>query len=288
MKKYKKTYVEITNVCNLDCEFCPKTKRPAGFMSKELFEKILVQMQGRTKFLYFHVKGEPFLHPQLELFLDLSHKYGFRVNITTNGTLIDKNMDYLIEKTALRQLNFSLHSFGANENKYSMDSYLDKVFSFIQRALTVRPLQFCLRLWNLSEVVDKEANDYVLRRMEKEFNLSYTIEDKLTPCNGIKLVENVFLNQAERFQWPSLSGDFVATRGFCYGLREQVGFLVDGTVVPCCLDGEGVVNLGNIETEDFESILNGNRAKKFHEGFDGKVIVEELCQRCSFRTRFKK
>ena len=286
-KKFKKTYVEITNICNLECEFCPKTQRSPSFMERELFEKVLIQMQGRTKFLYLHVKGEPLLHPELGLFLDLCQKYGFRINITTNGTLIDRDMDFLIEKMALRQLNISLHSFGANDNQYSMDTYLEKIFRFIQRALKVRPLQFCLRLWNLTQVLDDKANDYVLRCLEKEFNLRYILEDKLTPCNGIKLAENIFLNQAERFDWPSLESDFVSRKGFCYGLREQVAFLVDGSLVPCCLDGEGVVNFGNIKTQDFEDIMKDKRASAFNEGFSKKEIVEDFCQRCSFRTRFK-
>jgi radical SAM protein with 4Fe4S-binding SPASM domain len=288
MKRYKKTYIEITNVCNLNCEFCPKTRRKPEFMSEELFEKILLQMRGRTKFLYFHIKGEPFLHPNLSRFLDLSEEYGFRVNITTNGTLIGKNMDFLIAKTSLRQLNFSLHSFNANENEYSMESYLNEIFEFIKRAHQIRPLQICLRLWNLTQTHISDINDFVLRRTQEEFNLTEPIIEKLTPVNGIKLVENVFLNQSERFEWPDLSHEIVGENGFCYGMREQVGFLVDGTVVPCCLDGEGIINFGNIVNTDFEDILMSKRVVEFYKGFSNMSAVEELCQKCSFKARFNR
>lgn len=286
MKKFKKIYVEITNVCNLACDFCPKTQRNPEFMNIELFERILKQMQGRTKFLYFHLKGEPFLHPELNLFLDLSEKYGYTVNLTTNGTLLDESMVPLINKRALRQINISLHSFNGNENKYSMDIYLDRIFKFINKALSVRNIQFCLRLWNLSDIKDKETNEYCLRKIEAAFNLSYKLEDKITRCNGINLVDNVFLNQSRRFEWTRPDGKFVSKYGFCNGLRGLVGFLVDGTVVPCCIDGEGILNLGNIRTRNFDDILNDKRAKDFYDGFSQKQIVEDFCQKCSFRKRF--
>ena len=202
MKKYKRTYIEITNVCNLSCDFCPKTKRPAEFMSREMFEDILCKINGKTKFLYFHVMGEPLLHPELGGFLDLCHQYGYRVNITTNGTLIDEANDTILFKPALRQVNFSLHSFEANINEYSMVSYLDKIFAFIKRSREEDELQICLRLWNVSEDSKNENNRFVLQRIEREFGLDFTIEEKLTPCNGIKLAENVFLNQSAVFDWP--------------------------------------------------------------------------------------
>jgi radical SAM protein with 4Fe4S-binding SPASM domain len=286
MKKYKKIYIEITNICNLNCDFCPKTQRPQSFMSQELFERILIQIKGRAKFVYFHVMGEPLLHPDFPLFLDLCEKHGFRVNITTNGTLIDKVTGDIFSKPALRQLNFSLHSFDANESLYSMDTYLDNIFAFIHKSLIASKLQICLRLWNLSQVGNNSDNKHILSRLQKEFNIDFTIEDKLTPCNGINLVENVFLNQASKFDWPNISNEIVGNRGFCHGLRDQIAFLVDGTVVPCCLDGEGVISLGNIKDNDLENIIQSKRAKEMYDGFSEKVVVEELCKKCNFRVRF--
>lgn len=286
MKKFKKTYIEITNICNLSCDFCPKTNRPAQFMSRELFEKILCEINGRSEYLYFHVMGEPLLHPEISLFLDLCHKHGYRVNITTNGTLTDKAADSIISKPALRQVNFSLHSFEANMNEYPVDNYLDKIFKFIYRSGKERELLICLRLWNISEDGKNKKNRYILQRIEQEYRLSFTIEEKLTPCSGIKLAENVFLNQAATFDWPDIRQADMDGKGFCYGLRGQVAILVDGTVVPCCLDGEGIIKLGNIKEQDFNSIIHSKRAREFYEGFSRREAVEALCRKCGYRARF--
>lgn len=286
MKKYKKTYIEITNACNLSCDFCPKIKRPVQFMSRELFENILCKIKGSSEFIYFHVMGEPLLHPEIGGFLDLCHLYGFKVNITTNGTLIEDAGEAIIFKPALRQVNFSLHCFDANTIDYSMSSYLENIFRFIKRSRDKRKLLISLRLWNISGKDRNEKNRFVLQQIEREFGLDYEIEEKLSFCKGIKVAENIFLNQAEVFEWPDNELEDIDCRGFCYGLRDQYAILVDGTVVPCCLDKEGVINLGNIKEESLENILYGERARALYKGFSERAAVEPLCRKCGYRKRF--
>lgn len=287
MRKFKKIYIEITNICNLSCAFCPKTKRKAEFMTQELFEKILYEIKDQSKFLYFHVLGEPLLHPAIGDYLDLCHKALYKVNITTNGTLIGKVNDLLLSKPALRQVNFSLHSFSANEHGFSVDKYLEDIFKFIQDSRKTTNIKICLRLWNLAENTTSESNLYILEQIEKEFDLGYKLEERLSPCNGLKLAENIFLNQSLSFNWPDieLSADEYQ-RGFCYGLRDQVAILVDGTVVPCCLDGEGIINLGNINKNSFSEIIESSRARKIYDAFSNRKIHEQLCQTCDYRKRF--
>lgn len=285
-RKFKKIYIEITNICNLSCEFCPKTARKAQFMDKSMFEAILTKIKGYSEHLYFHVMGEPLLHPEIGHFLELCGIHGFRVNVTTNGTLVEKASDSIISKPALRQVNFSLHSFEANARDYTLDSYLDGIFKFINRACKERQLLISLRLWNLSDGGKNRENKYILERIRKAFGLDYELEDKLASGRGIKLAENIFLNQAPRFDWPDINREHISDGGFCYGLRDQVAILVDGTVVPCCLDGEGRISLGNILERDFDDILNSKRARDIYEGFSGRKAVEELCRKCGYRMRF--
>lgn len=295
MKKFKKTYIEITNVCNLSCDFCPKTRRAAEFMKLSTFENILKQIKGHSEHIYFHVLGEPLLHPELEEFLKLSNKYGYIVNITTNGTLINKAKNVLINSQALRQINISLHSFDANPVNNPMENYLNSIIAFTKEAREKTDMIVALRLWNLEESLvnardniepQKEKNRHILEKLEEAFNLEYKIEEKLLPERGIKLAPKVFLNQASRFNWPNTLNEDISDKGFCYGLRDQIAILVDGTVVPCCLDGEGVINLGNINEAHFSEIIEGNRAKTIYEGFSKREVVEELCRKCDYRKRF--
>ncbi|HAR63658.1 MAG: radical SAM protein [Candidatus Margulisiibacteriota bacterium] len=288
MKKFKKIYIEITNVCNLSCDFCPKTNRKPKFMDRDLFERILYQIKGRPTHLYFHVMGEPLLHPELSTFLNLAHKYGYPVNLNTNGILIDSIAESIVFEPALRQVNFSLHSFEANNNQYSIDPYLSKIFEFITLARKDNKISICLKLWNLSDAGKNENNRHILNRLQYEFGIDYVIEDKLTPFRSLPLAENVFLSQSFQFDWPDINLEDISDKGFCYGLRDQVGFLVDGTVVPCCLDGEGTIKLGNILEQEFDEIIAGQRAQKLYEGFSKRQAVEPLCQKCGFRTRFNR
>jgi MoaA/NifB/PqqE/SkfB family radical SAM enzyme len=290
MKKFKKVYIEITNVCNLACSFCPKTQRAPEFMKLESFSRILDQVKEYTDYIYFHVKGEPLIHPEIDKFLDLTFEKGLKVTLTTNGTLLSKVKHKILGKPALRQVNISLHSFDANEKATNMDDYLNSIINFAKEAVEVSSTIVALRLWNLSESnitnLERQRNRHILEIIEKAFNLEYRIEEKITEKRGIKLSERTFLNQDYEFKWPDLKEEEDEGRGFCYGLRNQIAILVDGTVVPCCLDGEGVINLGNINRISFFEIIDGERSRNMVEGFSGRKCVEELCRKCGYRRRF--
>ncbi|MFC3770827.1 radical SAM/SPASM domain-containing protein [Paenibacillus sp. GCM10012303] len=289
LKTFKKVYIEITSVCNLACSFCPQTERKANFIKPETFNRILDQIRPHTKHIYLHVKGEPLLHPKLDELLDASHAKGFKVNITSNGTLLHKAAPKLLGKPALRQMNFSLHSFDGHEGSENREKYLGTVFSFVREAVQ-HGVIISFRLWNLTQDNEinrqRNRNRETLEMLEKEFNLDYRIEEKVIPGGGIKIAPNVYLNQEYEFEWPSLSAPEDDGKGFCHALRSQAAILVDGTVVPCCLDGEGVINLGNVNETPFSDIVESERANNLFYGFSRREAVEELCRKCGYRKRF--
>ncbi len=291
MRRFKKIYIEITNVCNLCCDFCPQTRRSPEFMSTDMFSRILDQIKAHTEHIYLHVKGEPLLHPELDKFLDISYEKGFKVNLTTNGTLINKVKDMLLSKPALRQINFSLHSFDGNEGRQNKDDYMNNILSLTKEALLKTEMIITLRFWNYEEDnltnLEKKINDRMLVTIEEEFNLKDRIAEKVLPERGIKIADRVYLNQARQFQWPDLNEKEDDGKGFCYGLRNQIAILVDGTVIPCCLDGEGVIALGNINTSHFSEIIKSKRAYSILNGFSRREVVEELCKKCGYRKRFE-
>lgn len=287
MKRFKRIYVEITNVCNLSCFFCPATEREATFMDPEDFKTLAEKISPYTDYIYLHVKGEPLLHPDLGTILDISHRQGLKVNITTNGTLIKKTENVLLEKPAIRQINFSLHCVNGNKKEKIHPEYLDDILSFIEKAKEKTDIIFSLRLWNLEKgKMFQSKNDELLQRIELAFSLPYRIKDMKIPGRGIKIEENIYLNQDVEFQWPDLKNEEIGGEGFCYGLRTQLGILADGTVIPCCLDGEGVISLGNVFQENLSEILNKPKTLNIIEGFSNRYAEEELCKKCGYRTRF--
>lgn len=298
MKKFKKIYIEITNTCNLACEFCPKTQRKKAFLTTEEFEHIIKEIKPYTDYVYFHVKGEPLLHPQLGVFLEICKEYGIKVNITTNGTLLMKALTELKEKEALRQVNISLHSFGGREE--DKEKYLRDILLASKELLNTTKANISYRFWNLSKeeegVTNQEKDirentiqddtDKYLRILEKEYGIEGSLNSVVAPGRGIKLTDRVYISRDYQFTWPSLTEEEDEGKGFCYGLRSHVGILADGTVIPCCLDGEGVIHLGNIYEEPFDGIINSPRANAVYEGFSNRKAVEELCRRCGYRKKF--
>lgn len=293
MKKFKKIYVEITNVCNLNCKFCPKTVRKAEFMELESFNKILSEIKPFSDYIYLHVKGEPLLHPKLDGILDSCYSNNFRVHLTTNGILLNKSKNTILSKQALRQINISLHDYLHNQDeKYherDIKEYISDILGFTKEALE-KNLYISLRLWNLNKESDTGAqnqkNRLALELIEKEFGLPYHIEDKYIPDKGINITGKLYVNYDYEFAWPNINDSHENPGGFCLGLREHIAILVDGTVVPCCLDGDGVIRLGNIFEEKLSDILSGKRAVDIYNGFTNQKAIEPLCRKCSYKERF--
>lgn len=289
MKKYKKVYVEITNICNLSCKFCPETNRQKTFMNKDRFLHVIKEIKPFTDYIYFHLMGEPLLHPELDTFLKICDEHSLKVNVTTNGTLLRSVSDILLNAPALRKVGVSLHSFEANEGSMELQDYLDDTVDFVKESISKGVI--CeLRLWNIdSEGIhgDNNLNKIILQNLEKAFCIDFKLSTALKDKKNIKLQNNLFIHLAEIFEWPDIDKDVVDESVFCYGLRDQFGILVDGTVVPCCLDNEGAIALGNIFEQPLKDILCSDRAKKMYDGFSGRKAVEELCKKCGYATRYK-
>ena len=288
-KRFKKVYIEITNICNLDCNFCPKTSRKKAMMSVEQFKNIIQQVKFYTDYVYLHIMGEPLLHPNLISFLEICNQNKLKVNLTTNGTLIQKNREVLLNSPSLRQINISLHSYEANISGGGLREYVGDILDFINEVRNNSNIICSMRLWNMDAKDLKGANELnfeIINMIEKKLCLTDSLLEQLFQKRQIKLSDQVYLNMAEKFQWPDINRMDTAHEVFCYGLRNQFGILVDGTVVPCCLDSEGTIALGNIYDQPLEEILTSERATCLYEGFSKRVAVEELCKRCGYAKRF--
>ena len=275
----KKSYLEISNLCNLHCSFCPGTRREGRMLSEEEFRLLAGKLRGHTEYLYFHLMGEPLLHPRLRELLQIAQDLGFRVMITTNGTLLRERGELLLASDAVHKVNLSLQSFEANEAGDLRD-YVLRCADFAKLA-AARGILCEFRLWNQGGL--ETRNREILSLLEERFPKPWS-ESR----NGKKLAERVWLDPGERFDWPDLELDELRETGFCYGLRDQIGVLCDGTVVPCCLDHEGDIPLGNLFTQELDEILNSPRARAMYEGFSRRKVVEPLCRRCGYAKRFQK
>ena len=264
-KRFKKIYVEITNGCNLDCDFCIKSKRKSKFISIDEFKVLLDKIKDYTEYLYFHVLGEPLLHPKINELIDIASK-DFKINITTNSYLIDRIKD----NKNIRQLNISLHSF---DDKYNinLNDYLNNIFETIDK-LVQNNTYISLRLW-IKNKYNNEIIDYI--------NTRYNIDIKCD-VEQFNINKNIFINNFHEFIWPDLNNDTYEETGTCYGLIDHIGILVDGTIIPCCLDSMGIINLGNIYENNLNEVLENDRVKNIINNFKNNKKCEELCKHCKF------
>lgn len=273
---YKKVYVEITNVCNMNCSFCHGHKRIPRLMSEEEFSLVLKKLQGYTEYIYYHLMGEPLMHPLLPRFLEMAKESGYKSIITTNGTLLKKREEELLS-SPLHKINISIHSFENGENEAHI-KYISEVAEFSKKAAKCGTI-VVFRLWNNG--LDNGKNDLAIKILKESISPEWSENTK-----GFKIADKIYLEFGDRFEWPDLSAETKGDKFFCYGLKDQFGILSNGTVVPCCLDSDGVINLGNIFKEDIGSILSSKRAADMVNGFRCGKATEELCQKCGYAQRF--
>lgn len=276
----EKAYLEITNRCNLSCTFCHGTSRAQREMTEAEFEALTDRLAGEVKYLFFHLMGEPFLHPLLPQFVKRAREKGFLPAITTNGTLLGSRGAALLAAPPYK-ISISLHAPAANA-AFSMPNYLPDCI-LIGKKLAAFGTIVAFRLWNIGGRGERE-NAAVLSALHEAFPTPW--EEK---WSGYRLAERVFLEWGEEFDWPDMGAEALPRESklFCYALRNQVGVHADGTVVPCCLDADGVLALGNLHKSTLGEILAAPRAKAIYDGFTEHRPTEELCRRCGYARRFK-
>lgn len=273
---YSRVYVEITNLCNRNCSFCPGTVRTNRMMTVEEFRTVAEKLVGTTKYLYYHLMGEPLTHPGLPRMTGIATELGFKSAITTNGTLLPSRGQALIDAKVYK-VNVSVHSFedGLEEDYVN---YIAGCLDFAAKAAENGTL-VVLRLWNNG--FDEGRNDRTIAMIRSAFPGEWVENPR-----GIKVAQRVYLEHADRFAWPDVEAEDQGNRVFCYGLRDHFGILSDGRVVPCCLDREGVISLGNIFEQEIDAILDNPRAKAMLTGFSYRKATEELCRKCGYARRF--
>lgn len=275
--RFKKIYIEITNICNKNCSFCSKSSRKKEEMSPTDFEFIIKQVKKFTNYIYLHVKGEPLLHSEFERIIQICDENNMQVNLTTNGTLISKQQEVIANSKCIRQINISIHSIKENDE-------IDNILNSVTNIKDSKDIYFVYRYWTLKENLILKDNP-VLDKIIKYYNLSIEKQEEIKAKGNIRIDDHTYINKDMEFNWPSLNSNVYNETGYCYGLKTHIAILSDGTVVPCCLDADGIINLGNIYDLTLQEILDSERTNKIINAFKNNKRHEELCKHCSFKNR---
>ncbi len=284
---FKKIYLEISNICNVQCSFCPVVETDKKLMDLTEFEAILKQVAPLAEIICLHLMGEPLAHPKILEILDVCEKYNTQIHLTTNGILIKRFKEHIINSSCIRQVNFSLQAFKDNFPDRDMDPYLLPIFEFVKSAHDLRPeLYTNFRLWN------QESNDFdnedLFKKIESYFNIEINRNIETGAIKSKNIWNRLYLHFDTRFEWPSFLLPHQGTQGLCHGTVNHIGILADGSVVPCCLDKSAVINLGNVHEQSLIDIINSDRFTMMRNGFLNGVLLENFCQHCTFINRFSK
>ncbi|WP_295858147.1 radical SAM/SPASM domain-containing protein [uncultured Fibrobacter sp.] len=312
-------YIEITDSCNLRCGFCPcgtrsqnsdTSESQRNFMPTPLFEKCIAGAQEiGAKNVFFHVLGEPTLHPGFVHYLKKLEQTMLKLTLTTNGTTIERTGRSILASPAVRQVNFSTHAY-AELPREAAERYLQNVLDFCQLAAVERPdLYINLRLWNVGAAEATPWNRYMLGRIRETFGVDVTPGHFCSRHKSFNISGRIYLHEDTRFEWPgsnkvtSASSVTLETRdesgsarsvtgipvlGTCRALDTHVAILHDGRVVACCLDYSGQITLGNIQETSLADILEAPLARELREGFAQNELRHPLCRACSYCKRFSR
>jgi len=286
--KFYRIYIELTNICGLSCSFCPTKKLVSVQMDVHFFESIIMQAKYYTKEIVCHVLGDPLSISNLHHYLDIIHKHGLKAILTTSGYFLKKHTYDTLFHPCVKQINISLNSFNKNDTSITFEQYMKPVLALCEAKLERRVELFInLRVWNLDESMsERKFNALLFEKLSSAFDteLDLTTIYKQRP-KSIRLASKVLVHFDNYFQWPSLKNKNYG-HGRCQGLASHIAILANGKVVPCCLDCDGVIELGDLHQDTLPAILATKRAVKMIEGFKEGKATEELCQKCSYKERF--
>jgi len=286
--KFYRVYIELTNICGLKCSFCPPKTLPTQTMSLPFFEHVLNELQPYTKELAYHIVGDPLTLSNLEAYLDITYQKKFKVSLTTSGYFLAQRDAKTLLHPAIKQINISLNSYNKNSMPLSFKAYMAPILELCRLKNEMQKDIFInLRIWNMDEKEsEKTFNEMLFALLEKEFGIPLHVKTIYqNRPKSIRLAEKILLHFDDYFEWPNLDSNH-QSEGTCQGLSSHFGILSSGKVVPCCLDKDGIIELGDLHVSPLHDILSSARTKAMIAGFKRHQAKEILCQKCSYKERF--
>lgn len=276
----KRVYIEITNVCNLQCAFCSPHHREPCFMPPDFFRHCVMEAKPYTEYIYLHVKGEPLIHPQFEEIMSVCDEEGMKVQLVTNGSLLPQHADALLHHPSLRKISFSLQSI--EYQKLTPQQLIRPILSFCRQA-SVREYPYCeIRFWRNDQMTDPRTAE-CLTFLRENFDFAESGRRR-----NFRIMDHVYVDFDNAFSWPDESDAELSASGTCHGAVHQIAVLCDGRVVPCCLDQDAAVCFGNLHDSSLSEILSSERYQNMVKGLRRRTLTESFCRRCTFHLRFSK
>jgi len=298
--------IEITNECNLNCRMCPRTdlKVPIKSMRLNTYKKIVNKLTGVNE-LILTGWGEPLFHRQIIEMVKYAKKKGFRVRLTTNGTLLTKTLQDELLNSGIDEITFSVDEVRKSKKGlgHQLIKQLENIKSFLRKRKGKKPrvtLQSTVHkgkeknIFDIISFASKIGAERVnLMRLDIRFQklARPTVKEekkllKEAEKLGKKLgVQVDFLPHTALTGFPRRIYRHLAQFLYRFGqyCPKTFGYLyinVDGQATPCC--SLPLYEIGNILNKDLLTIWEGERLNYFRRN------QQSVCGKCdilSFREQ---
>ncbi|WP_187106401.1 radical SAM/SPASM domain-containing protein [Campylobacter lanienae] len=274
MAKFQKVYIEISDICGCECSFCPSVNiAKFGSMDLELYERILSQIRGKTRAICLHLLGDPLANLNLNQYLSLAYDKGFKIDLVTTGKYLRKHDFSTLSKA--HQISFSLSAFVDKNAKFS-ENYIDDLLAFCQFTQEIKSEIF-INFRIQKHMINEPKFEMIKAKFEQFFGVKIGCNE-----SRVRLAYKIFLVFKEYFEWREPNSQNPSK--YCHGLISQIGIKSSGIVVPCCVDANARINLGNIGQNSLNEIVNSPKAKAIIDGFKQGKAIENLCQKCEYKA----
>jgi radical SAM protein with 4Fe4S-binding SPASM domain len=280
--------LHITNKCNLECEFCPRTWHDLsggfeeyGFMPMDLYKRIIDEgVREGMKAIHFTANGEPLLHRGLEEMIRYAHEKGvLEILMHTNAVALSEKRARSLLEAGVHKLAISFDSpVKETYEKLRKGANFEKTLENIKRFVQLRnELGYEFPLVRV-QMVDQAANKAEREQFDQLFmNIADTVSHVYyIPYNG---GPGSYL--PERSAEPSMTiGQQHLTKDFvCSYFWQRLIVEWDATVYPCFFGFDLVV--GDMNKQTLKEVWHGEameELRKLH--LAGDYMKNPNCAKC--------
>jgi MoaA/NifB/PqqE/SkfB family radical SAM enzyme len=268
-------WADVTSECNLKCIMCPQSrglKPRQAKMPVEMFRSIIDDVRENHPLIKLYLSGEPLLHEGLFEMIEYAGAGGCRTMIHTNATALTKEMSERILASALTFLCFSFD--GCTPEIYER---LRPPASFAQVSSNIRQYLDLRRQCGggphtAIEIIRMRETEGLLTDFVQEWMAAGADDVHIVDC----LTWHGLVDDRRIGCRPDAAGYKPCAAPFQHGC-----ILSDGTVVPCCLDVNGRMPLGNVAATRFRDIWAGNSYRRLRlEMLTGAFPPDSICAHC--------
>lgn len=285
--------VDPSSLCNLRCKWCPsgydklisETGRAQQIMHLDLFRRIISQageFSKPFKVLRLYKEGEPLVNPMFPDMVQLAKKsnYFSRIDTTTNGVLLSKELNRKIIAAGIDQINISVN--GVSE---------EQIYKH-----TGRHVDFKNYVKNITDLCKNRGDCVVYIKSIKDV-LNEEERKRFFDIFG-EIADRVFLERLSP-ECPtfdiSMSGyeyedignyeQPVEDRKVCPYIFYIMVINADGTVSTCVGDWKHHQIVGNVVEESIKKIWQGETQRQYQlEHLRNHKEHFEMCKSCSVIT----